>query len=58
MTCGSELALHACKRFSYRAWAADKPLGCGADGVAVFKDIPFMTSKGPVTASIPNAAVK
>lgn len=29
-----------------------------ADGVAVYKGIPFMTSKGPVTASIPNATVK
>ncbi|BDA44302.1 probable aminoacyl tRNA synthase complex-interacting multifunctional protein at C-terminar half [Coccomyxa sp. Obi] len=29
-----------------------------ADGVAVYKSIPFMTSKGPVTASIPNATVK
>ena len=28
------------------------------DGVAVFKGIPMMTSKGPVTASIPNAHVK
>ncbi|EIE26032.1 nucleic acid-binding protein [Coccomyxa subellipsoidea C-169] len=29
-----------------------------ADGLAVYKGIPFMTGKGPVTASIPNASIK
>ena len=30
--------------------------GC-ADGVAVYKDIPFMTSSGPVTSTLQNARV-
>ena len=31
---------------------------CGyAEGVAVYKDIPFMTSNGPVTSSLQNARV-
>ena len=32
--------------------------GWSAEGIAVFKGVPFMTSKGPVTGSIPNAHVK
>ena len=28
-----------------------------ADGIAVYKDIPFMTELGPVTSTIPNAHV-
>ncbi len=33
-------------------------LNCGcAEGVAVYKDIPFMTSSGPVTSSLQNGKV-
>ena len=36
---------------------SDKVPPCCAGGVANYKGVPFMTSKGPVTASIPNAMV-
>ena len=30
---------------------------CYAEGVANFKGVPFMTTKGPVTATVSNATV-
>ncbi len=32
-------------------------LTTNGDGIATYKGVPFMTSAGPVTASIPNAHV-
>lgn len=29
-----------------------------AEGIAVYKNIPFMTSQGPITSSLPNAVVR
>lgn len=35
-------------------------MGCEwhAEGVAVYKDIPFMTSQGPITSSLAEAKVR
>ncbi|KAK9915773.1 hypothetical protein WJX75_003978 [Coccomyxa subellipsoidea] len=42
-----------------KLWEKIAPeLTTNADGVAVYKDIPFMTSNGPITSSLANAKVR
>ena len=44
------------KKKIFEAIAPD--LKTGADGVAQYKSVPFMTSKGPVTSTLLQASIK
>ena len=48
------LPVTACQRMHCPACC---PACCTAGGVCMYRGVPFMTSKGPVTATIPNAQV-